>query len=61
MTMTSKADGPTPGSAWWPELLDLIEHLEAEAARREGRLPRSPAQICAAIESDWWWCLIPDP
>jgi hypothetical protein len=59
--MTSKVDGPGSGSAWWPELVELIEHLEAEAARREGRPPRSSAQICAAIESEWWWCLRPEP
>jgi hypothetical protein len=42
-------------TSWWPELVDLIEHLEDAAARREGRRPRSTAEICAAIEQEWRW------
>jgi hypothetical protein len=42
-------------ASWWPELVELVDHLETEAARREKRPPRSSAEICAAIEREWWW------
>jgi hypothetical protein len=42
-------------ASWWPELVGLVEHLEAEAARREGRSPRPAAEVCAAIERRWFW------
>jgi hypothetical protein len=52
---SERPEGPPVPATWWPEIVDLIEHVEAEAARREGRRPRSPAEICAAIDAEWWW------
>lgn len=46
-------------AAWWPELVGLVEHLEAEAARREGRPPRPAVEVCAAIERRWFWPHLP--
>ena len=42
-------------TSWWPELVELVEHVEAEVARRQGRPPRPASEICAAIEREWLW------
>ena len=46
---------PEPPVPWWPELVDLVEYVEGEIARRQGRPPRSTDEIRAAIERDWLW------
>jgi len=37
-------------AGWWPELLDLVETLEAGTATLYGQPPRSTAEVCAEVE-----------
>jgi hypothetical protein len=53
--MKEEPEGLT--TSWWPELVELIEYIEAQAAQREGRATRPSSEICAAIEREWFWRL----
>jgi hypothetical protein len=36
--------------SWWPELVELVDCLESEAARAAGRNSRALTEVCAEIE-----------
>ena len=52
MTDTSNPKSPPQNglAGWWPELLDLVETLEAGTARQDGQPPRSTAEVCAEVD-----------
>ncbi len=50
--MTDPVDAIRPAGeqGWWPELLELVESLEAETARASGRPSRELGALCSEIE-----------
>jgi hypothetical protein len=45
-----RTDDAGSGEGWWRELSALVDYLEAETARIEGRTPRSSNEVWTEIE-----------